>query len=75
MLRRNENECKDGEYTALKTLASLEDLAEKKIKIFSRLLTDANLAKKMEELARKHEKRKNELLSLCGEKTEEGEEE
>lgn len=61
---------KDGEYSSLKTLASAEDLAEKKIMIFSRLLTDVKLAKKMEELASRHEKRKTTLLSLCGEQAE-----
>ncbi|MBQ3221284.1 MAG: hypothetical protein IJB34_04920 [Clostridia bacterium] len=67
----------NGEKTTLKALASLEDLAEKKIMIFSRLLTDASLAQKMQSLATRHERRKTALLSLCGEKkpskSEEGE--
>ena len=48
----------------LQTLLALEDLAEKKTKIYSRLLTDATLAKDMEELALRHSKRKQTISGL-----------
>ena len=48
-------------------LISLEDLAEKKTKIYSRLLTDVTLAKEMEALSLRHEKRKEKMVQLlCG---------
>ncbi|MBQ7880064.1 MAG: hypothetical protein IJ317_05390 [Clostridia bacterium] len=53
----------------LQTLISVEDLAEKKTKIYSRLLTDATLAKDMEELALRHSKRKQALQRLLNGKT------
>lgn len=56
------------EYAFLKALATLEELAEKKTKIYSRLLTDVDLAKEMEALSIRHQNRKNTLLSLMGEK-------
>ncbi len=56
------------EYEALRVLARMEDLAEKKAKIYSRLLTDADLAKTMETLSVRHEERKERLLLLLGEK-------
>jgi hypothetical protein len=56
------------EYAFLKALATLEELAEKKTKIYSRLLTDVDLAKEMEVLSIRHQNRKNTLLSLMGEK-------
>ena len=43
-------------------LVQVEDLAEKKCKIYSRLLTEPTLAKQMEELASHHETRKKTLL-------------
>ncbi|MBR2646893.1 MAG: hypothetical protein IKD47_05005 [Clostridia bacterium] len=52
------------ETDALKRLCSSEDLAEKKLKIYSRLLTDVTLAKDMERLAIRHEKRKETLTRL-----------
>lgn len=52
------------EEELLKTLMSLEDLAEKKTKIYSRLLTDATLAKDMETFAARHGKRKETLEKL-----------
>ena len=52
------------EESILKTLMGLEDLAEKKTKIYSRLLTDATLAKDMETFATRHEKRKETLEQL-----------
>ena len=53
------------EKEALKTLMTVEDLVEKKAKIHSRLLMDAALAKDMEELALRHEKRKETLSALA----------
>ena len=53
------------EKKALKTLMTVEDLVEKKAKIHSRLLMDAALAKDMEELAIRHEKRKETLSVLA----------
>ena len=47
-------------------LAGLEDLAEKKTRIYSRLLTDIDLASDMERLSAKHAKRKEALLVLAG---------
>jgi hypothetical protein len=56
-------------FSYLETLIKLEDIAEKKTKIYSRLLTDPSLAKEMEELSLRHEKRKEKLESLLlGEK-------
>lgn len=52
------------EKKALEELVLLEDLAEKKAKIYSRLLMDAEKAKKMEELAVRHATRKKELEEL-----------
>ena len=48
----------------LTRLIELEDLAEKKTKIYSRLLTDVALAKEMESLSLRHEKRKERILKL-----------
>ena len=55
---------KEGEKIALTELLSLEDLVEKKTKIYSRLLTDAALAKDMERLSLRHKKRKETLCAL-----------
>ena len=63
------------EYVALKSLVAVEDLAEKKIRIFSRILMDATLAKEMETLAQRHEQRKETLLSRLGEKNKKEKEE
>ena len=67
------------EEEVLQKLAGLEDLAEKKLKVYSRLLMDAALAKEMEELSLRHAKRKQALLMLsCGkaaQKNEKGESE
>lgn len=52
------------EKTRLKTLMKVEDLMEKKGKIHSRLLIDTALAKGMESLASRHEKRKETLEIL-----------
>ena len=53
------------EQNLLLALVEREDVLEKKVKIYSRLLTDPALAKTMEELSARHEKRKEELLSLA----------
>lgn len=55
------------EKQALLRLSEVEDLAEKKMKIYARLLTDAALAEDMETLALRHAQRKTVLKSLaCG---------
>ena len=59
-----ENQEMEREKEGLKTLMAVEDLVEKKTKIHARLLMDAALAKDMEELALRHEKRKETLLLL-----------
>ena len=48
----------------LKELIALEDLAEKKARIYARLLVEPPLAKAMEELALRHEERKERLRFL-----------
>ncbi len=60
---------KEEEKSALTELFQLEDLAEKKTKVYSRLLTDAALAKDMETLSLRHEKRKETLYALAMGKT------
>lgn len=55
------------EQCALVALEAAESIAEKKAKIHSRLLTDAELAKNLERLAKRHEKRRIDLQTLvCG---------
>jgi hypothetical protein len=54
-----------GEQEVLFALAAREDILGKKVKIYSRLLTDPALAKAMEGLALGHEKRKEDLLALA----------
>ena len=49
----------------LTALARLEELAEKKTKIHSRLLMDAALAKDMEALSLRHKQRKDTLRALA----------
>ncbi len=61
----------DREAEALKKLWKAEDIVEKKARIYSRLLMDATLAKDMESLAQKSEKRKQALKGLLGEKCDE----
>ncbi len=63
-----EQEERNEEKRALETLLCLEDLAEKKIKIFSRLLMDTGIAKQMEELSLRHEQRKEALAVFLGQK-------
>ena len=53
------------EQTALLALAERENLLEKKSKIYARLLTDPALAKTMEELGFRREKRRESLLALA----------
>ena len=50
--------------TALENVMRLEDIAEKKTKIYSRLFTDPSLAKDMESFSLRHQKRKEELLKI-----------
>ena len=45
----------------LNVMSEMEDLAEKKAKIYSRLLTDAELAQEMEALSNRHKQRKQTL--------------
>lgn len=52
------------EKDLLAVLCKLEDLAEKKARIYSRLLTETSLAQEMEELANRHANRKRVLQSL-----------
>ena len=61
-----EQEERDEEKRALESLLVLEDLAEKKIKIFSRLLMDTAIAKQMEALSLRHEQSKEELAVFLG---------
>ncbi len=71
-----EKKSKKSEKEFLLALAQVEDLAEKKSKIYSRLLTDAALAEDMEQLAAHHAERKKALESLAyGSVPEENEEE
>ena len=52
------------EKELLTALCQAEDLAEKKARIYSRLLTEVSLAQEMEELANRHADRKQILQSL-----------
>lgn len=61
------------ESCVLKHLAGLENLVEKKAKIYSRLLMDAALAEDMEALAARHAKRKTTLECLAQGKTKQAE--
>ncbi len=58
---------KENDY--LQNLIELEDLAEKKTKIYSRLLINAALAGKMEELSSRHKQRRESLEKLLYGKT------
>ena len=60
---------KDEEKNALREALKIEDLLEKKTKIYSRLLTDTALAKDLEGLSARHKARKESLLALLGEKS------
>ena len=48
----------------VENLITLEDLLDKKCKIYSRLLTDMAIAKQMETLAKRHEQRKAQLKRI-----------
>ena len=61
------------ESCVLERLAGLEDLVEKKVKIYSRLLTDAALAEDMETLAARHAERKTTLECLAQGKSKQAE--
>ena len=61
-MTRKDEEC------ALRDLLSMLNIAEKKARIYSRLLTEVSLAKGMEKLACSHEEQKNILQTLLGEK-------
>ena len=52
------------EKEVLSELIELEDLAEKKAKIHSRLLTEPSIAQEMESLAKRHAERKMRLKTL-----------
>ncbi len=52
------------EEKLLKTLCSMEDLAEKKANIYARLLIEPALAEDMEGLATRHEQRKRVIQKL-----------
>ena len=57
----------------LKELIELEDLAEKKARIYARLLVEPPLAKAMEDMALRHEERKERLnLLLYGKSKKKG---
>lgn len=66
---KGQNESGEGAW--LHYLAKVEDLAEKKSKIYSRLLIDPRLAQEMESLAVGHAQGKKMLLELAkkGKKT------
>lgn len=55
-----------GDNALFRSIAEIEDLAEKKAKIYSRLLTETNLAEQMETLAVRHANRKQTLLAYAG---------
>jgi hypothetical protein len=54
------------ETRILRSLANAEDLAAKKAKIYSHLLTEQTLAEDMDALAIRHEERRDKLVSLSG---------
>ena len=60
----DQKEKMEREGSFLRAMADMEDLAEKKIRIYSRLLTDPSLAEDMEALANRHGQRKAVFLSL-----------
>ena len=55
----------EADQSLLFTLVEWEDILEKKTKIYSRLLTEPALAKTMEDISFRHEKRKELLLALA----------
>ena len=53
------------EQNVLLSLLQMEDVAAKKAKIYSRLLTETSLAQEMEALAARHAERKKRLEKLA----------
>ncbi len=53
------------ETELIQTLAEIEDLAEKKTKIYSRLLTEQTLAQEMKSLSARHTARRERLEKLA----------
>ena len=70
-----EKDIMEREKEILFSLIRLEDLAEKKAMIHSRLLTSSALAQEMESIAKRHSERKKGLIRLMGGKVEEEEDE
>ena len=64
-------DAREKEEITLNKLKRLEDLAQKKINIFSHILMDVALAQDMEALSLRHQQRKNTLCSLLGQQVEE----
>ena len=63
----------DQEEKYLKEVMELEDLAEKKTRIYSRLLVEPTLAKEMENISKRHEERKERIeLLLYGKNKKKG---
>ena len=71
-MQENEKE-QEKETLVLERLSGIEDLVEKKAKIYSRLLMDCALAEDMETLANRHATRKEELACLAQGKTKQAE--
>ncbi len=69
MQENQRDSLQEREKEILKKLLKLEDLAEKKSKIYARLLTDMGLAEEMSALSLRHEKRKEALTELAFGKT------
>ena len=63
-----EKDVMEREKESLNALLSTLNIAEKKARIYSRLLTDTSLAKSMENLACRHEEQKTTLQALLGDK-------
>ena len=61
---KNNQQASSQEKELLSALYKAEDLAEKKARIYSKLLTEIPLAQEMEELADRHATRKQLLYSL-----------
>ncbi|MBO5412147.1 MAG: hypothetical protein J6A38_03620 [Clostridia bacterium] len=68
------NDLREQEKGWLLALAQVEDLAEKKTKIYARLLTDVAIAKELETISFRHQKRKKALEQLAFGRTEKDEE-
>jgi len=52
------------EVTIINDLLAYEEQAYKKARLYSKILTDTELAKEMSTLTKRHEKRFNDLLGL-----------